>query len=66
MKVKLQHARQLKYCVSGVRMFLYRHNLSFREFATTGLDEKDLLATNDDLAKNVVRVAREEFRNGLK
>lgn len=53
-RVTIQDARELGFCVGGTRTFLERHGLDFKAFLRDGLDASDLLATGDAMAERVV------------
>jgi hypothetical protein len=55
-----RHLGALGYCNRGSRQFFKRHNLSWADFLANGIPADDLLATNDAMAENVVRVAESE------
>lgn len=59
MIVKVEDLRALEYCASGTKQFFERHNLNWREFVITGIDENELLNTGDAMAKKVVEAAHE-------
>lgn len=59
-KAKLAHARQLKYCSSGIRLFCKTYNLNFMELVKVGLDVDVLLATGDKLAIDMAELAIKE------
>ena len=46
-RVTIQDARELGFCVGGTRTFMERHGLDFKAFLRDGLDAADLLATGD-------------------
>lgn len=63
--VTVRHARKAGYCLSpGVRVFLTRHGLDYRQFVRGGLPADVLLATGDAMAQRVVAIAREEETHG--
>ncbi len=53
-RVTIQDARELGFCVGGTRTFMDRHGLDFKAFLRDGLDAADLLATGDAMAERVV------------
>lgn len=53
-RVTIQDARELGFCVGGTRTFMERHGLDFKAFLRDGLDAADLLATGDAMAERVV------------
>ena len=53
-RVTIQDARELGFCVGGTRTFMERHGLDFKAFLRDGLDAADLLATGDSMAERVV------------
>ena len=52
-RVTIQDARELGFCVGGTRTFMERHGLDFKAFLRDGLDAADLLATGDAMAERV-------------
>ena len=60
----VHHSQALGYCNKGVRHFCRLHGLKFSDFVTVGIDTDILEATDDVMAKNVARMAREEEKNG--
>ena len=57
MIIRMEHVRQAKMCSKGARSFFRKHNLDWQRFITTGLDEEEILATGDAMARRVVEVA---------
>jgi len=61
MMIKVHHARSLYgikgYCSRGMRSFAARHRLDWEKFLTDGIPEEELLATGDDMARQVVEHA---------
>jgi len=57
-RVTIQDARELGFCVGGTRTFMERHGLDFKAFLRDGLEAKDLLATGDAMAERVVAHAQ--------
>jgi hypothetical protein len=57
-RVTIQDARELGFCVGGTRTFMERHGLDFKAFLRDGLDAADLLATGDAMAERVVVYAQ--------
>ncbi len=64
MKITLEHATTLvegkkaPFCRKGIRLFFEKYNLDYDEFRKNGIEESELLKTNDSMAKQVVGVAR--------
>jgi len=59
-KTKIQHARQLGYCLSGVRQFCKKHGLDFADFARNGIDSDILKQTKDAMAIEMSKLAESE------
>ena len=57
-RVTIEHTRAVGYCRKGVRAFLQRHGLSWRQFLYEGIDEERLLATGDAMATRAVEYMR--------
>lgn len=53
----MEHIRLARMCSRGTRDFFKRHNLDWDEFLREGIDEEKLLATGDEMARQVVEVA---------
>lgn len=64
--VTISHARKIEcpngkgYCSRGIRLFFNRYNLDYTEFLVSGIDSTRLIATGDELALAVVRIAEDE------
>lgn len=56
-KVTVQDAISLGYCIKGIREFCKTHGIDFREFVRDGIDEEVLLSTKDAMALKVVELA---------
>ena len=56
--VRMIHVRQAKMCSSGAREFFLRHNLDWSDFLENGIDEKTLVETGDEMAMQVIRIAK--------
>lgn len=56
--VKMCHIRQARMCSSGAREFFQRHGLDWAAFLKEGIPSKELAATRDAMALQVVEVAR--------
>ena len=61
-RVTIQDARELGFCVAGTRTFLERNGLDFKSFLKGGLDASELLATGDAMATRVVAHASSKER----
>lgn len=59
--VRMEHARRLSYCASGVRALAARYGFDYLDFLQNGIASDKLLeATNNDaMVVAVVEVARE-------
>jgi hypothetical protein len=62
MIVSMRDARELKYCVKGVKKFFEAHNLDFQGFIKNGIDCKLLTGTGDAMAYRLVDYVR--VKNG--
>ena len=58
LKIRMIHVRQAKMCSSGAREFCLRHNLDWSDFLENGIDEKTLVETGDEMAMQVIRIAK--------
>jgi hypothetical protein len=61
--VRVRHIRQAGYCASGTRAWFERHGLNYMEFLKNGLPAEAILARDDHLGNEVVRMARIERDN---
>ena len=62
MNVTMRDVRAAKMCGRGARVFAQRHDIDWLEFVKNGIDEAELLRTNDAMAIKLVEVARERRR----
>jgi hypothetical protein len=60
MKIKLEHARALKYCTKGIKEFFKKYNLDFNDFLVNGIDEEILCKFNNKLADKVIQKAKQD------
>jgi len=60
MKITVTDARGAGYCCRGMRVFADRYNLDFSLFVREGIEEKELAATGDAMATNIIKIAREQ------
>lgn len=44
----------LLYCNKGARIFFKQHGLNYAQFVSNGIDQQDLIDTNDAMALKVV------------
>lgn len=56
--VRMEHIRAARMCSGGARSFFDRHGLDWAAFLRVGIDAEELLATGDEMARQVVEVAR--------
>lgn len=56
--VRMEHIRAARMCSGGARAFFEAHGLDWVAFLREGIDAQKLLATNDEMARQVVEVAR--------
>lgn len=56
--VRMEHIRAARMCSGGARSFFDRHGLDWSAFLREGVDAEELLATGDEMARQVVEVAR--------
>lgn len=50
-------------CITpGAKSFFKRHNLDFRDFMKNGINAETLIATNDAMALEVVRIAQAKLK----
>jgi hypothetical protein len=65
MIVRVQDCQEMGYCMRRVRPWFVTHGLDFVDFVRNGIEENDLLATDDEFARNIVaHVHRRESANG--
>lgn len=62
--IYMDDIRKTGHCVLGARRWFAIHRLDFRKFNEEGLPASVLLATNDDLARQVVAARLERDANG--
>lgn len=68
--VKVEHLHMLRsrngggFCVRNSRIWATAHGLDFKDFVRNGILASRLLATGDELAAELVEVARKEQSNG--
>jgi len=55
--ITTKHLRQAKMCSRGARQFFIRHGLNYTDFVKNGIEEKHLLNTEDQMAKDLVDIA---------
>ena len=58
-KIRMQHVRQANMCSRGAREFFARHGLDWQKFLSEGLDSDIIEATDDAMAIEVVKVAKD-------
>ncbi len=56
--VRMADIRAAKMCSRGARDFFRRHDLDWEAFLREGVPAEQLLATGDEMARQVVEVAR--------
>lgn len=56
--VTVQDARELKYCVSGMRTFALKNNLDWRKFLSEGLPIEQLEAVDDAMMQHLCKYVR--------
>jgi len=56
--VHMADIRAAKMCSRGARDFFRRHGLDWEAFLREGVPAEQLLATGDEMARQVVEVAR--------
>lgn len=56
--VRMEHVRAARMCSRGARAFFARHNLDWQTFIKDGLPAEVIAATGDEMALQVVEVAR--------
>lgn len=57
MQITIQHVRRVHFCSRGARAFFERYGLDWNEFVKNGLPEEAILATGDQMGRDVVEVA---------
>lgn len=56
--VTTKDTRALQYCNKGVRAFCQQHNIDYQNFIKNGIEETDLLKTNDVMAIKLIEHAK--------
>lgn len=62
--VRVSDARELGFCVRGIKQFCDENGLSFRELCKNGLPAAVLEQTGDERAVKLVRYVRTGARTG--
>jgi hypothetical protein len=60
--IKASDCREHGYCMKGVRAFMERHGLSFRESIKNGIPAEQLKATGDAMAIRLVNLVEAKRR----
>ncbi len=63
--VTIQHAKILKYCSPGMRVWAKNHNLSYISFVKKGFDESVFLKIGDTLGLRIVALARKMEKESI-
>lgn len=61
--VTMEHVRLAHYCLKGVREFCSLYNLDYQDFKKNGISFEKLEATQDQMALNLIRIAKNVDRN---
>lgn len=61
-RVYLHHLRDVRYCISGTRLFFIKHGLDWDDFKRNGIDAEKLIATNDIMAIKLAEAAQKNGR----
>lgn len=56
-KLTIQEIRQTGHCVRGIRTWLVSHGFDFKDVVKNGVSIEALLATDDEVARQVVKAA---------
>lgn len=59
-KVRIEHIRSAKLCMSGARAWAKRNNIDWATFLKDGIEISELEKIDDHLAKLVIAEARKE------
>lgn len=62
MLIKIRHAVELGYCIKGIKEFCKQHNIDFKKFVVYGIEEEELLKTEDAMVIKVIEHAKKEVR----
>ncbi|AIM40625.1 tail assembly protein [Vibrio phage VpKK5] len=57
MQITMSDVRRVHFCSRGARAFFERYGLDWNEFVKNGLPEEAILATGDQMGKDVVEAA---------
>ena len=63
-KVTLEHTRRLRYCTRGVRAWCQIRGIDFLRLADEGIPAEELEATNDHMAIEAAKLARNSSEEG--
>lgn len=63
-RTTISDIRRAGHCVAGAREWFRLHRLDFRAFLREGIETEKLLATNDQLALDVVNHQRKRTDHG--
>lgn len=61
---RLRNMKGEAFCIPGVRKWAVSHGMDFTKFVREGVSVEALLATDDQLARDVVEFVRGERENG--
>ncbi len=58
--IRIEHARQLRYCSRGMRKLCMRYGIDYLDFVKNGIDGEYLLkiTNNDWMVQKVMEIAR--------
>lgn len=62
--VQPKHARLLKFCAKGQRLWAIQHGLDWSEYCKNGLPIEQFRALDDEMAQAVADVAEKEVAGG--
>lgn len=63
-RVTLEHTRKLRYCTRGVRAWCLTRGIDFSLLSSEGVPVEEFEATNDHMAIEAAKVAREAYKEG--
>jgi len=63
-RVRITHARQLGYCVPGIRRVCKQHGADFRRFVREGIPADELRSIEDAEVARIIDAAEMEERDG--
>ncbi len=61
---RLRNAKGDAFCIPGIRKWTEAHGVDFAKFIREGIPAEELIATGDQLAMDIVELAKKEREHG--